>query len=62
MALSSLRQSISTLLGLGLSGFPFVGCDIGGFAGAPDGELYTRWLQAGVFFPFMRSHIAMAIL
>ena len=53
---SSLRQSISTLLGLGLSGFPFVGCDIGGYAGAPDGELYARWLQAGVFFPFMRSH------
>jgi len=43
-------------LGLGLSGFPFVGCDIGGFVGAPSGELYTRWLQAGVFFPFMRSH------
>jgi len=53
---SSLRQSVSTLLGLGLSGFPFVGCDIGGFVGAPSGELYTRWLQAGVFFPFMRSH------
>jgi alpha-glucosidase len=53
---SSLRQSISTLLGLGLSGFPFVGCDIGGFVGAPSGELYARWLQAGVFFPFMRSH------
>jgi alpha-glucosidase len=53
---SSLRQSVSTLLGLGVSGFPFVGCDIGGFVGAPSGELYTRWLQAGVFFPFMRSH------
>ena len=53
---SSLRQSISTLLGLGLSGFPFVGCDIGGFVGSPSGELYTRWLQAAVFFPFMRSH------
>jgi alpha-glucosidase len=52
----SLRQSVSTLLGLGVSGFPFVGCDIGGFVGAPSGELYTRWLQAGVFFPFMRSH------
>ena len=53
---SSLRQSVATLLGLGLSGFPFVGSDIGGFAGAPDGELYTRWLQSGVFSPFMRSH------
>jgi alpha-glucosidase len=53
---SSLRQSLSTLMGLGLSGFPFVGSDIGGFAGAPSGELYTRWLQFGVFSPFMRSH------
>lgn len=53
---SSLRQSISMLLGLGLSGFPFCGSDIGGFVGAPSGELYTRWLQFGVFCPFMRSH------
>jgi alpha-glucosidase len=41
---------------MGLSGFSFVGCDIGGFAGTPSGELYARWLQAGVFYPFMRSH------
>jgi alpha-glucosidase len=53
---TSLRQSLSTLLGLGLSGFPFCGSDIGGFVGAPSGELYTRWLQFGVFCPFMRSH------
>jgi alpha-glucosidase len=51
-----LRQSIPTLLGLGLSGFPFVGSDIGGFVDAPTAELYTRWLQAGVFYPFMRTH------
>lgn len=53
---SSLRQSISTLLGLGLSGFSFAGCDIGGFDGSPSSELFTRWLQAGVFYPFMRAH------
>lgn len=53
---SSLRQSVSTLLGLGLSGFPFVGSDISGFANPATGELYARWLQAGVFYPFMRSH------
>jgi alpha-glucosidase len=51
-----LRQSIPTLLGLGLSGFPFVGSDIGGFADAPTAELFTRWLQTGVFYPFMRTH------
>ena len=53
---SSLRQSIPTLLGLGLSGFAFVGCDIGGFDGSPSGELFSRWLQVGVFYPFMRAH------
>ena len=55
---TALRQSIPTLLGLGLSGFPFVGADIGGFAEAPTAELYTRWLQTGVFYPFMRTHTA----
>ena len=53
---SSLRQSISTVLGLGLCGFPFVGSDISGFVRPATGELYARWLQAGVFYPFMRSH------
>jgi alpha-glucosidase len=53
---TSLRQSIPTLLGMGLSGFSFVGCDIGGFIGTASPELYTRWLQVGVFYPFMRSH------
>jgi alpha-glucosidase len=53
-----LRQSIPTLLGMGLSGFPFVGSDIGGFADSPTAELFTRWLQAGVFYPFMRTHTA----
>src|SRR5207249_8897950 len=53
-----LRQSIPLLLGMGLSGFPFVGSDIGGFADAPTAELFTRWLQAGVFYPFMRTHTA----
>lgn len=50
------RATIPMLTGMGLSGLPFVGSDIGGFAGAPSAELYTRWLQAGVFYPFMRTH------
>jgi alpha-glucosidase len=53
---SSLRQSFSTVLGMGLCGFPFVGSDISGFVRPATGELYARWLQAGVFYPFMRSH------
>jgi alpha-glucosidase len=51
-----LRATIPMLSGLGLSGVPFVGSDIGGFADAPSAELYTRWLQTGVFYPFMRTH------
>ena len=57
---SSLRQSVSMLLGLGVSGFPFVGSDIGGFVRMPSAELCTRWLQAGVFYPFMRMHTEIA--
>lgn len=53
---SSLRQSLPLLMGMGLSGFSFVGADIGGFAGTPSPELFTRWLQAAVFSPFMRAH------
>lgn len=41
---------------LSLSGFSFVGTDIGGFAGVPTGELLVRWLQLGVFHPFYRIH------
>ncbi|HEX7136400.1 MAG TPA: glycoside hydrolase family 31 protein [Vicinamibacterales bacterium] len=51
-----LRGSVPMLLGMGVSGLPFVGSDIGGFVGAPSAELYTRWLQTGVFYPFMRTH------
>ncbi len=41
---------------LSVSGFSFCGTDIGGFAGTPDGELFTRWLQLAVFHPLMRVH------
>jgi alpha-glucosidase len=53
---SALRQAVSTLLGMGVSGFSFVGSDIGGYAHGPTPELFTRWLQVGVFSPFMRVH------
>jgi alpha-glucosidase len=43
---------------LSVSGISFCGTDIGGFSGEPDGELFTRWIQIGVFSPFMRAHSA----
>ncbi|MEP2935321.1 MAG: glycoside hydrolase family 31 protein [Gilvibacter sp.] len=39
-----------------LSGMSFIGTDIGGFAEQPNGELYCRWIQLGVFHPFCRTH------
>jgi alpha-glucosidase len=44
------------LLNLGISGYSFVGDDIGGYAGSPSPELLTRWLELGVFNPFYRDH------
>jgi len=43
---------------LAASGISFCGTDIGGFTGEPDGELFTRWIQLGVFAPLMRAHSA----
>jgi alpha-glucosidase len=41
---------------MSISGMGFTGSDIGGFAEQPSGELYTRWIQLGVFHPFCRTH------
>jgi alpha-glucosidase len=51
-----LRISLPMILGLGLSGIPFAGSDIGGFVGAPGAELYSRWLESAALVPFMRTH------
>ena len=41
---------------LSISGYSFVGTDIGGFAGEPEPELYLRWVQLGIFHPLFRTH------
>ena len=51
-----LALAVDMVLGLNISGVPFSGADIGGFAGAPDGELFSRFLEASTFFPFERTH------
>lgn len=43
-------------LHLGMSGVPFVGCDIGGFIGNATPELFARWMEWGVLQPFCRAH------
>jgi alpha-glucosidase len=51
-----MRQQMATVMGLGLSGVPYSGPDIGGFSGVPDDELYVRWLQMSVLLPYCRTH------
>jgi alpha-glucosidase len=51
-----LRMMTPNLVNLGLSGYPLVGADIGGFAGTPPADLLTRWLEVGVFTPIYRDH------
>lgn len=43
---------------MGLTGVPFTGMDVGGFAGGgPSKELFGRWMSVGAFTPFYRIHI-----
>ena len=51
-----LEGSLPMLCNMGLSGVAFVGCDIGGFAGNATAELFARWMQVGLLYPFMRAH------
>jgi alpha-glucosidase len=48
--------SIPMVLNVGLSGQPFIGPDIGGFAGNGDGDMFARWMGFGALFPFSRGH------
>ncbi len=53
-----LHMSMPQLQNLGLSGFAWVGVDIGGFFGNASGELLARWTELGAFQPFCRNHSA----
>jgi alpha-glucosidase len=53
-----LGMSTPMLLSLGLSGYPLVGDDIGGFANSPPADLLTRWYELGAFNPIYRNHAA----
>jgi len=48
--------SMPMVMNLGLSGLAHTGPDVGGFSQFASGELFTRWLQMGVFLPFCRAH------
>ena len=52
-----LKPQMEISLQMGMQGMAFMHSDLGGFAGANlDDELYTRWLQYGVFQPIYRPH------
>lgn len=54
-----LRQTTPQLINLGLSGFGLAGADVGGFAGSPQPELLTKWLEIAAFHPIDRDHTSM---
>ncbi|PRC95187.1 TIM-barrel domain-containing protein [Solimicrobium silvestre] len=52
-----LQSQPEIALQMGLQGMAYMHSDLGGFAGANlDDELYSRWLQYGVFQPIFRPH------
>jgi alpha-glucosidase len=54
-----LAASLPQLMNMGLSGQPWVGVDVGGFFGDCEGELFDRWLEQAVYYPFLRNHSAL---
>ncbi len=52
-----LKAQLPIMQTMSFSCIPYIHSDLGGFAaGVKDEELYTRWLQMGVFNPIFRPH------
>jgi alpha-glucosidase len=51
-----LRMGVAMATSMGISGQPFIGADIPGFAASPTPELAVRWIQYGALTPFCRCH------
>ncbi|GLP95850.1 TIM-barrel domain-containing protein [Paraferrimonas sedimenticola] len=53
-----LKPQVELSLQMGLLGLGYTHSDLGGFAGGEefDAEMYTRWMQYGVFQPVYRPH------
>lgn len=41
---------------MSLSGIPFVGPDLGGYIGDGTKDLFKRWMEVGIFSPYVRNH------
>lgn len=54
---SGLKAQPLVMLGMSLSGVPYIHADAGGFAlGEKDEELFVRWLQFATYTPIFRPH------
>ena len=53
---SDFQRVVRSGLSAALSGYPFWGHDIGGYAGVPTKNLYIRWLELGALSPIMQLH------
>ena len=55
-----MENSVPMAINTALSGQPFIGPDIGGFAGngprGQEGKLFARWMGFGALLPFARGH------
>ncbi len=54
---SGLQAQPLVMLGMSMSGVPYIHADAGGFAqGQEDNELFVRWLQFAAYTPIFRPH------
>lgn len=54
---AGLKPQVEISLQMGMQGLAYMSSDLGGFAGTnKDADLYSRWLQYGVFQPIFRTH------
>lgn len=51
-----LERSVPMLLSLSMCGMSFGGADVPGFFFDPEPELFKRWHQLGIWYPFYRGH------
>jgi len=51
-----MELSVSMIINNSISGFSFIGADVGGFAEEGNYYLLERWYQFGIFYPFFRAH------
>lgn len=48
--------AVKMIMQNGLGGNIFGGADVPGFIGVPTDEIWVRFYQTGMYFPFFRAH------